>query len=106
MTIVKPIYAIALASILTAAVSGCADFRPNGTQSSAADENITADAEARLNQMPDLGPPGSIVTQTRDHVVYLDGMVEVGLEKRIAESVAMQVPGVTSVVNDIAVSNN
>jgi osmotically-inducible protein OsmY len=39
-------------------------------------------------------------------VVYLDGLVDVGSEKRIAESVAMQVPGVTSVVNDIAVSNN
>jgi osmotically-inducible protein OsmY len=106
VTTFKANYAMALASILAAALSGCADFRPNGTISSAADENITADAEARLNQMPDLGPPGSIVAQTRDHVVYLDGLVDVGLEKRIAESVAMQAPGVTSVVNDIAVSNN
>jgi osmotically-inducible protein OsmY len=106
MTTHKPIYAIALASILTAALSGCADFRPSETQNRTADANITADVEARLNQMPDLGPPGSIAVQTLNHVVYLNGVVEVGLEKRSAESVATQAPGVTNVVNSIAVSHN
>jgi osmotically-inducible protein OsmY len=106
MTKVKPNYAVALASILTAALSGCADFKPGGTQSSTSDANITADVEARLNQMPDLGPPGSIAVQTKDHVVYLNGLVDVGLEKRSAESVALQTFGVTKVVNSIAVSND
>jgi osmotically-inducible protein OsmY len=106
MTTFTPIHAMALASMLAAALSGCADFKPTGTQSTIADAKITAEVEARLNQMPDLGPPGSIVTTTRDHVVYLNGLVDVGLEKRNAESIVMQVPGVTSVVNDLSVSHN
>jgi len=106
MTIHKPIYAIALGSILTAALSGCADFRPNESGTRAADADITADIEARLNQLPALGPPGSIAVQTRDHVVYLNGAVDVGLEKRIAEATAKQSPGVTNVVNNIAVSHS
>ncbi len=105
MTTQKPIYAIALASILTAALSGCADFRPSEAGTRAADANITADIEARLNQLPALGPPGSIAVQTRDHVVYLNGAVDVGLEKRIAEATAKQSPGVTNVVNNIAVTH-
>jgi osmotically-inducible protein OsmY len=105
MTTRKPIYVIALASVLTAALGGCADFRAGRTQSTA-DANITADVEAKLNQMSDLGPPGSIDVQTLNHVVYLNGYVDVGLEKRNAESVAMQVPGVTNVVDGIAVLHN
>ena len=102
----KQIYAIAWAAILTAALSGCADFRPSGSQNVTVDSNITADIEARLNQLPALGPPGSIAVQTRDHVVYLNGVVDVGLEKRIAEATAKQSPGVTNVVNNIAVSHS
>lgn len=102
----KSAYAVALAAVLTAALSGCADFRPGGTQKLTDDGNITADIEARLNQMPNLGPPGAIGVQTRDHVVYLNGVVDVGLEKRIAEATAKQVPGVTSIVNNIAVSHS
>jgi osmotically-inducible protein OsmY len=97
---------IAFAAILTAALSGCADFRPSETQSFTADANITADIEARLNQMPNLGPPGSIAVQTRGHVVYLNGVVDVGVEKRIAEATAKEAPGVTNVVNNIAVSHS
>ncbi len=100
----KPIYAMALASILTAALSGCADFRPSGSQSPTADANITADIEARLNQIPNLGPRVRSLVQTVNHVVFLTGIVDVGLEKRIAESVALQASGVTNVVNNIAVS--
>jgi osmotically-inducible protein OsmY len=105
MTTRKPIYALALATILTAALSGCADFRPSETPRSA-DANITAAVEAQLNQLPNLGPPGAIAVQTVDHVVYLNGTVDGGLQKRIAGSVAMQASGVTSVVNNIAVSHS
>ena len=106
MTTRKPIYTIALASMLAAALSGCADFRPSGAQSGSADANITADVEARLNQMTDLGPPGAIEVQTMNHVVYLNGMVDGGLAKRSAESTARQVSGVTNVVNNIAVEHS
>ena len=105
MTTRKPIYVLAMASILTAALSGCADFRSEASPSTA-DADITGNVRARLNQMADLGPPGSIEVQTVDHVVYLNGLVDVGLEKRNAESIAMQVPGVTSVVDGIAVLHN
>jgi len=105
MTMRKPIYVVALTSILTASLYGCADFRPGATQATA-DAHITADVEAQLNKMADLGPPGSIEVQTLDHVVYLNGLVDVGLEKRNAVSIAMQVPGVTNVVDGIAVSHN
>ena len=66
MTTHKPIYAIASASILTAALSGCADFRPSRTDTRTADSNITAQVEAQLNQEPSLGPPGSIAVQEVD----------------------------------------
>jgi hypothetical protein len=106
MTTYKPIYAIASAAILTAALSACADFRAGGSQSGTADANITAAVEAQLNQMADLGPPGSIGVETLDRVVYLNGVVDVGFEKRDAGSVAAQVAGVANVVNDIAVSHD
>lgn len=63
------------------------------------DTKITADVQARLNQIADVG------SQTLDHVVYLNGLVDAGSEKSTAESVAKQVPGVTRVVNNIAVSH-
>jgi osmotically-inducible protein OsmY len=106
MTTFKPIYVMALSTILAASLFGCADFKPGGAQNSNADAQITADVESRLNQMPELGPPSSVEVQTLNHVVYLNGLVDVGSEKRSAESVAMQVTGVTNVVNDISVSHN
>jgi osmotically-inducible protein OsmY len=102
----KLIAAFALASIPAAILAGCADFKPCGSQSCTADANITADVEAQLNQMPDLGPPGSVRVQTRARVVYLNGVVDVGHEKRTAESVALQSPGVVQVVDSIAVSHD
>jgi osmotically-inducible protein OsmY len=102
----KLIATFALAAIPAAILAGCADFKPCGSQSCTADANITADVQARLNQMPDLGPPGSVRVQTRDRVVFLNGPVDVGLEKRTAESVALQTPGVVQVVNSIAVSHD
>jgi osmotically-inducible protein OsmY len=102
----KLIATFALAAIPAAILAGCADFKPCGSQSCTADANITADVQARLNQMPDLGPPGSVRVQTRDRVVYLNGPVDVGLEKRTAEAVALQTPGVVQVVNSIAVSHD
>jgi osmotically-inducible protein OsmY len=99
-------FAFVLAAIPAVILSGCADFKPCGSQSCTADANITADVQARLNQMPDLGPPGSVRVQTRDRVVYLNGPVDGGLEKRTAESVAAQAPGVVQVVNSIAVSHD
>jgi osmotically-inducible protein OsmY len=90
--------------ILTGILSGCATekCRSGGCTG---DARITADVQARLNRDTSLGAPDSIVVQTLNGVVYLNGEVDVGLEKRTAESEAKQVPGVTQVVNNIAVQH-
>ena len=101
----KPIYALAFASILAGVLAGCADFRQFGSESGAPNSKITASVEAQLDQMPDLGPPGSIRVRTLDHVVYLNGPVAGGFEKRNAEAVVRQVPGVEQVANNIDVQH-
>jgi osmotically-inducible protein OsmY len=100
----KPIYTLALASILAGALAGCATYRP-GTQSAAPDAQITADVQSRLDLMADLGPPGSVRVQTFDNVVYLNGIVDGGLAKRNAEATVRQVPGVQKVIDDIDVAH-
>lgn len=101
----KPIYTLAFASMLAGVLAGCADFRQSGSASSAPDSKITANVEAQLDQMPDLGPPGSIRVQTVNHVVYLNGQVDGGLGKRTAEEIVRQVPGVEQVANNIDVEH-
>ena len=101
----KPIYTLALASTLAAVLAGCADLPSSGTKSAIPDAQIKADAEARLDQMTDLGPPGSIRVQTFANVVYLNGVVDGGLAKHNAEAVVRQLPGVQQVVDDIDVAH-
>jgi osmotically-inducible protein OsmY len=101
----KPIYTLALGSILAGVLAGCADLPRSGTQSAVPDAQISANAEAQLDQMTDLGPPGSIRVQTFANVVYLNGVVDGGLAKRNAEAVVRQVPGVQQVVDDIDVAH-
>jgi osmotically-inducible protein OsmY len=98
----RAIYALAATLALPGAMSGCA------TDESAAgkmtDEKITATLQERINHHPDVGPPDSVRVQTLNHVVYLSGEVSQGLMKRTAEDLARQTPGVTRVVDDIAIT--
>lgn len=55
---------------------------------------------------PALEPPNLLNVQTVDHVVYLYGLVDTDLEREVAESVGLQVTGVTKVVNSIGISGN
>ena len=105
MSRLKPIYTLAFASILAGVMAGCADTRPSGTESAIPDAKITADAQARLDLMAALGPPGSVSVQTLDNVVYLNGIVDGGLAKRKAEAAVREVPGVQQVVDDIDVAH-
>jgi osmotically-inducible protein OsmY len=98
-----PVYSLACVLALAGAVSGCAT---GSSGEKMTDEKITAELQSRLDKIADLGPPHSIVVQTRNHVVYLNGAVDTGVEKRMAESIAMQITGVTQVANGIAVSHN
>jgi osmotically-inducible protein OsmY len=71
---------------------------------SAQDESITAAVQSAIANHRDLGSPNQIDVATRDHVVYLSGIVDSGLVRDNAKDVARQVDGVTRVVSNISVS--
>lgn len=104
MTNPKPLYALASFLFLTVALPGCATFQERGSNADD-DAKISANVQTQLDRRPQLGPPHSIDVQTLNHVVYLNGFVSAGLESETAESVADEAPGVTRVVNDIAVTH-
>jgi osmotically-inducible protein OsmY len=81
--------------------SGCAAV-PHAVPS---DAEITSAVQKTLNQHPDLGPPTTLYVQTLDHVVYLSGIADTGLQREIAASLAMQTKGVARVVDNISVSH-
>ena len=101
----KPFYVLATILILPGLLPGCAVERKCEADGCPGDAKITANVQALINQHPDVGPPNAVHVQTVDHVVYLSGDVSQGLMKQTAEDVARQTPGVTRVVNDIAVTN-
>ena len=88
---------------LSSALAGCSIYGKCTGSACGADAAITMNVQTLLDQHPELGPPHSIEVQTIDRVVYLNGLVNDGLERGIAESVASQTPGVLKVVNSIAV---
>jgi osmotically-inducible protein OsmY len=102
----KTNFLIPLVLTFAGTLGGCASLGKCDPASCADDAKITADLQSKLNQMPDFGPPDSIRVQTVDSVVYLNGQVVGGLEKRLAESVASREPGVTRVVDSISVEHN
>jgi len=103
MNIPKPLYALAAIFTLAGTLGGCATFADRDPAVRRDDAAITANVQAQLNQYAELGAPNSIEVQTIDHVVYLNGLVDGGLEKRSAASEVEKVPGVAQVVNNIAV---
>jgi osmotically-inducible protein OsmY len=96
--------ALALVVILTGTVCACAVYRKCGIPGCPGDANITAGVQAQIDQYPALEAPNSVRVQTLDHVVYLSGQVDTDLERSMAESVALEVAGVTRVVNSISLS--
>ena len=67
------------------------------------DARITADVMGVIAQHRDLGPPNQIYVDTREHVVYLSGVVITSLIADNAEDIARQIPGVTRVVSTMGV---
>ena len=100
----KQLYALALAVILTGALPACAVYRKCGFAGCPGDAKITADVRALIHQHPAVEPPNLVYVQTLDHVVYLSGQVDTDLERFMAESLALEVAGVTRVVNSINLS--
>jgi osmotically-inducible protein OsmY len=91
--------------MLIGALSGCATIEKCGLEGCASDRKISAQVETLLNAHPEFGPPGSITVETLNGVVYLDGLVEGGLDKRSIESIVRQAPGVKRVVNGVSVEH-
>ena len=97
----KTIPALVAALTVAAALPGCAVFPRSENPS--VDRAITADVEARFGQYAVLEAPNQLNVQTINRVVYLNGLVATGLQRRDAESVAGQVQGVDKVVDSIGI---
>jgi osmotically-inducible protein OsmY len=69
-----------------------------------ADRVITSDVETKFAQDAVLEAPNQLNVQTINRVVYLDGLVSTGLQRRDAEFAASQVQGVDKVVSSISVA--
>jgi osmotically-inducible protein OsmY len=98
-------YASALTAILAAALSSCATYEKCGLRGCPGDADLSKNVQESINQHMGSAAPDSIRVTTLDHVVYLNGQVDYGLQRSTAESVANQVPGVAKVVNNLYVSH-
>lgn len=102
---VRRIAPLLLAIVLAASLAGCATYRKCGFSGCAGDAQITARVEALLRENKAIEEWG-IQVQTLDRVVYLYGLVDTNLERNIIESTVLEVPGVASVVDSIAIRGN
>jgi osmotically-inducible protein OsmY len=98
-------YAWPVCIMLIGALGGCATYEKCGLEGCAGDRQLSAQVQSLLNAHPELGPPGSISVETLNGVVYLDGIVNGGLEKRSVDSIVRQVSGVKRVVNGVSVEH-
>jgi osmotically-inducible protein OsmY len=101
----KPFAALLTVAVAASTLAGCATYRKCGFAGCAGDAQITAHVEALLRENKAIEEWG-IKVQTLDRVVYLYGLVDTNLERNIIEATALEVPGVTRVVDSIAVRGN
>jgi osmotically-inducible protein OsmY len=99
---IRQLCALIFAITVTAALPACAVYRKCGLSGCPGDARITAEVRALLDQHAALGPPNLIRVQTLDRVVYLSGQVSTDLQREIAQSIALEAPGVARVVNSLA----
>jgi osmotically-inducible protein OsmY len=104
MSAPRTVRLMTLGLVIAGVLSGCATFEKCGLKGCPGDAQITAEVKALFDRHPELGT--SIDVQTLDHVVYLHGLVDTPLGPGIAESVALDAPGVTRVVSSIAYGNS
>jgi hypothetical protein len=98
----KKIFAFVAALTVAAALPGCALFPRSSNPVN--DQKITADVETRFAQNAELEAPNQLSVQTINGIVYLNGLVSTGLQRRDAELAANQVQGVDRIINSIAVA--
>jgi osmotically-inducible protein OsmY len=101
----KTVCALLVILILAGVLPGCASYEKCKSGGCSGDAQITTNVQALFQQHPDLAPPNLINVRTLDHVVYLSGEVSAREFSATAESVAHEVPGVTKVVNSIALTH-
>jgi len=94
-----------LALLLASSLSACATLRDHDSEGCSVDMKIRTNVQDLIDERADLGAPHSIHVQAIDRVVYLTGLVDTSVDKRIAESVAAHTPGVARVVNSIEQNN-
>jgi osmotically-inducible protein OsmY len=104
MSVPRTVRLMPLGLVIAGVLSGCATFEKCGFTGCPGDAQITAEVKALFDRHPELGT--SIDVRTLDHVVYLHGLVDTPLGPEIAESVALEAPGVTRVVSSIAFGNS
>jgi len=97
-------HSLTLAVVLAGALSGCVAHPKCPSAGCPGDAAITAGVLTLFHQYPALEPPNLLHVETVDHVVYLTGQVDTGVERSLAESVAHDVEGVRKVVNSINLS--
>jgi len=93
--------------VLAGALSGCADYHAYekcGDKGCPGDAKITAEVKQALARHPDLEGTDTVYVETVNHVVYLTGIVDSGLQREAAESLAHKASGVTAVVDNISIS--
>jgi osmotically-inducible protein OsmY len=100
---IKLVGAVATAAALAGLLAGCATERDCGLRGCAGDAQITSDVRSLLDEHPEIGPEVNV--QTLNHVVYLSGFVSAGEMKSTAEDVARTAPGVSKVVDSVAVTH-
>ena len=96
--------ALALAAALLCTLAGCALTGTCGAWECPEEAALRADVEARLGQHPELRPPNMIFVIVRGHSVTLHGEVSTEYAQRLATTVAREAPGVTKVVNLVALT--
>jgi len=102
----SPARALTFAILVTGILSGCASVGKCGFSGCPGDAEITTQVKALLATHPALQPPNLLQVQTLDHVVYLHGLVDTDYERLLAQSVALEAPGVSRVVNTIGLSGS
>jgi osmotically-inducible protein OsmY len=92
------------ALVVASTLPGGAAFAKSESNSRNDDAIITQNVRTELAEHPGV-EPNAISVQTRDHVVYLYGLVSSSLQSDTAAAIAHDQPGVIRVVNSIAETN-
>ena len=102
----RRIRALMFTLVLAGALSGCAayhEYEKCGDTGCPGDAKITAEVKQALARHPDLEGTDTVNVETVNHVVYLTGIVDSGLQREAAESVARKASGATRVVDNISI---